>query len=64
MATSAQSRRRSRCDRGRVKRPNGPSRAAVLGLPVSLADDPLSSVALGTGMMLNDFNLLRKVALD
>ena len=34
------------------------------GLPVSLADDPLSSVALGTGMMLNDFNLLRKVALD
>jgi rod shape-determining protein MreB len=34
------------------------------GLPVSLADDPLSSVALGTGMMLNDFDLLRKVALD
>jgi rod shape-determining protein MreB len=34
------------------------------GLPVSLADDPLSSVALGTGMMLNEFNLLRKVALD
>jgi len=34
------------------------------GLPVSLADDPLSSVALGTGMMLDDFNLLRKVALD
>ena len=34
------------------------------GLPVSLADDPLSSVALGTGMMLNEFSLLRKVALD
>jgi rod shape-determining protein MreB len=34
------------------------------GLPVSLADDPLSSVALGTGVMLGDFNLLRKVALD
>ncbi len=34
------------------------------GLPVSLADDPLSSVALGTGLMLTDFNLLRKVALD
>ena len=34
------------------------------GLPVSLADDPLSSVALGTGLMLSDFNLLRKVALD
>lgn len=34
------------------------------GLPVSLADDPLSSVALGTGMMLDEFDLLRKVALD
>ena len=34
------------------------------GLPVSLADDPLSSVALGTGTMLSDFDLLRKVALD
>ncbi|MFQ5719800.1 MAG: rod shape-determining protein [Acidobacteriota bacterium] len=34
------------------------------GLPVSLADDPLSSVALGTGLMLADFGLLRKVALD
>jgi rod shape-determining protein MreB and related proteins len=34
------------------------------GLPVSLADDPLSSVALGTGMMLSDFDLLRKVTLD
>ncbi|MFQ5768023.1 MAG: rod shape-determining protein [Acidobacteriota bacterium] len=34
------------------------------GLPVSLADDPLSSVALGTGLMLTDFSLLRKVALD
>jgi rod shape-determining protein MreB len=34
------------------------------GLPVSLADDPLTSVALGTGKMLSDFNLLRKIALD
>ena len=34
------------------------------GLPVSLADDPLSSVALGTGLMLSEFNLLKKVALD
>ena len=34
------------------------------GLPVSLPDDPLSAVALGTGLMLSDFNLLRKVALD
>jgi rod shape-determining protein MreB len=34
------------------------------GLPVSTADDPLSSVVLGTGRMLTDFNLLRKVSLD
>ncbi len=34
------------------------------GLPVSMADDPLCSVVLGTGRMLTDFNLLRKVSLD
>jgi rod shape-determining protein MreB len=34
------------------------------GLPVSIADDPLTSVVLGTGKVLTDFNLLRKVALD
>jgi len=34
------------------------------GLPVSMADDPLSSVVLGAGRMLTDFNLLRKVSLD
>jgi rod shape-determining protein MreB len=34
------------------------------GLPVSVADDPLASVVLGTGMMLNDFNLLRKISID
>ncbi len=34
------------------------------GLPVSMADDPLASVALGTGKMLTDFNLLRKISLD
>ncbi|MFQ5702381.1 MAG: rod shape-determining protein [Acidobacteriota bacterium] len=34
------------------------------GLPVSMADDPLSSVVLGTGRMLTEFNLLRKVSLD
>jgi rod shape-determining protein MreB and related proteins len=31
------------------------------GLPVSVADDPLSSVVLGTGAMLSDFRLLRKI---
>jgi len=34
------------------------------GLPVSMADDPLSSVVLGTGRMLTDFSLLRKVSID
>src|SRR5436190_1621183 len=34
------------------------------GLPVSLADDPLSSVVLGTGKMLSDFNLLKRVKWD
>jgi len=34
------------------------------GLPVSMADDPLASVVLGTGKMLDDFNLLRKVSIE
>ena len=34
------------------------------GLPVSIADDPLACVVLGTGRMLNDFNLLRKISID
>jgi rod shape-determining protein MreB and related proteins len=34
------------------------------GLPVSMADDPLASVVLGTGKMLNDFNLLRKISIS
>jgi len=34
------------------------------GLPVSIVDDPLSSVVLGTGKMLSDFHLLRMVAID
>jgi rod shape-determining protein MreB len=33
-------------------------------LPVTLADDPLSSVVLGTGRMLSDFNLLKKISID
>ncbi len=32
-------------------------------LPVFIADNPLFSVALGTGKMLSDFNLLKKVAI-
>jgi rod shape-determining protein MreB len=34
------------------------------GLPVSIADDPLASVVLGTGRMLSDFRLLRKISID
>ena len=34
------------------------------GLPVSIAEDPLASVVLGTGKMLSDFKLLRRVAID
>ena len=33
------------------------------GLPVQLAADPLSSVVLGAGKMLSDFNLLRRISL-
>ncbi len=34
------------------------------GLPVSIAEDPLASVVLGTGRMLTDFTLLRRVAIE
>jgi rod shape-determining protein MreB len=34
------------------------------GLPVSVAEDPLSSVVLGAGKMLSDFGLLRKLSID
>jgi len=38
--------------------------ARKTGLPVSVADDPLASVVLGTGKMLSDFRLLRKIKID
>src|SRR6186713_412024 len=34
------------------------------GLPVVISDDPLSSVVLGTGKMLSDFELLKRVKWD
>ena len=34
------------------------------GLPVTLAEDPLACVVLGTGQMLTDFNLLRKISIE
>ena len=34
------------------------------GLPLSMAENPLSSVVLGAGKMLSDFSLLRKISID
>jgi rod shape-determining protein MreB len=34
------------------------------GLPVSIAEDPLASVVLGTSKMLTDFRLLRKISIE
>ncbi len=34
------------------------------GLPVSIAEDPLASVVMGTSKMLTDFRLLRKITID
>jgi rod shape-determining protein MreB len=33
------------------------------GLPVAMAEDPLSSVVFGAGNMLSDFDLLRKISI-
>ena len=33
-------------------------------LPVSMSEDPLSAVCLGTAKMLDDFNLLKKLSID
>ncbi|MDA1307380.1 MAG: rod shape-determining protein, partial [Acidobacteria bacterium] len=34
------------------------------GLPVATAEEPLSTVVLGAGKMLSNFELLRKISLD
>ena len=34
------------------------------GVPVQIASEPLSSVVLGAGQMLSDFNLLRRVSVE
>jgi rod shape-determining protein MreB len=36
--------------------------AEQTGLPVHVAEDPLSAVAEGTGVVLHELNFLRKVA--
>jgi rod shape-determining protein MreB len=33
------------------------------GLPVMLAEDPLTAVAIGTGRTLDDFSLLKEIAI-
>ena len=38
--------------------------SAETGLPVSIAENPLASVVLGTGKMLENFQLLRKVSVN
>ncbi|MCK5707410.1 MAG: rod shape-determining protein [Candidatus Aureabacteria bacterium] len=38
--------------------------AEETGLPVTVADDPLSAVALGTGKILEEINVLKKVAVS
>jgi rod shape-determining protein MreB len=38
--------------------------AEQTGLPVHVADDPLSAVAEGTGVVLNELNFLRRSASD
>ena len=37
---------------------------AETGLPVYVAEDPLSSVVLGTGKMLQEMSLLRQISLE
>jgi rod shape-determining protein MreB len=34
------------------------------GLPVSIAEEPLTSVVLGAGKMLDDFRLLRRISMN
>ena len=34
------------------------------GLPVAIAEDPLTSVVLGAGKMLDDFSLLRRISMN
>ena len=34
------------------------------GLPLSMAEDPLSSVVMGASEMLGDFGLLRKISIE
>ena len=48
----------------RSYKPIGKRLSIETGLPVSVAEDPLASVVLGTGKMLSDFDLLKRVKWD
>ena len=59
------------CDRGIVMSGGGAllhnfdeRLRAETGLPVQVAEDPLSAVVMGAGKMLSDFTLLRKISID
>jgi rod shape-determining protein MreB len=59
------------CDRGIVLSGGGALLAKLddrlrdeTGLPVQVAEDPLSAVVLGAGKMLSDFNLLKRISID
>jgi rod shape-determining protein MreB len=59
------------CDRGNTLSGGGAFLRGIderihneTGVPVQVAEDPLSSVVLGAGKMLSDFTLLRKISLD
>ena len=42
----------------------GSKHSMEIRLPVAMAEDPLSTVVLGAGKMLSNFELLRKISLD
>ncbi len=57
---------RHRADRRRVAAARTSTSACARrpACRVAMAEDPLSSVVLGAGKMLSDFNLLRKISID
>lgn len=38
--------------------------AQETGLPIKIADDPLSTVVLGSGLALDNLNILKEVMID
>jgi len=63
-AVRGHQRSRNSANGGGAAEESGQAHPRRNGLPVSIADDPLASVVLGTGKMLSDFRLLRQVCID